>query len=821
VKEKLVVIGNGMSGLRTIEDLLEINKDKYEITIYGEEPHVNYNRIMLSYILSCEKTFEDTIINHQSWYEQNNITLNKGDKVISIDKNSKTIKSQSGKIESYDKLLIATGSKAFIPKTKGSQLENVIAFRTKADVDAIISTIRKDKTAVVVGGGLLGLEAAYGIAMHGIKTILVHRSGSILSQQLDSTGGRLLQKNLESYGIEFKLNTTIDEINGDGIVENVSFTDGVSVESNLVVFATGIVPNTQIAKEAELYTNKGIIVDDFLKTNDDSIFAIGECVEHKGNTYGLVAPLYEQAKVLAKVLANKKTDGYDGSTLSTRLKISGVDLFSAGDYLGDVTTEDLILLDEKVGIYKKLVIYDNKIIGIVLYGDTADASWYLKLLKEHTDISDLRTKILFGKSALSGDSGHGGNDINAMSDDEEVCGCNGVCKGDIVKAIKEQDLKSLSDVKSCTKAGASCGSCLGLVEQILVNTLGDEYNACEEGICSCTTLGHKDIKKAVDDGEFETVYDVFKSLEWNTQDGCSKCRPAINYYLLVKYNDDKYKNDKRSALVNDRMYANIQKDGTYSVVPRIWGGLTSPQELKDIANIAVKYDVPTVKFTGGQRLDMLGVKKEQLAPMWKDLNDAGFVSGQAYAKGLRTVKTCVGNTWCRFGTQDSMGMGVIIEKLTWGSWTPHKFKIAVSGCPRNCAEATIKDLGIIGVDSGWEISIAGNGGIKVRVTDFLCKVETDEELLTYVKAFMQFYREDAHYLERTAHWVERTGLQYVKDVMLDKQKVAYYALRFEISQKSAQVDPWAKAIEDGFTKEFNSIVINPEDSHSFEAKEQI
>lgn len=821
MKEKLVVIGNGMSGLRTIEDLLEINKDKYDITVYGEEPHVNYNRIMLSYILSTEKTFEDTIINHQSWYEQNNITLNKGDKVISIDKINKTIKSQSGKIESYDKLLIATGSTAFIPKTAGCQLENVIAFRTKADVDAIISTIRKDNTAVVVGGGLLGLEAAYGIAKHGIKTILVHRSGSILSQQLDSTGGRLLQKNLESYGIEFKLNTTIEEISGDGIVEKVNFTDGICVKSNLVVFATGIVPNTAIAKEAELSTNKGIIVDDFLKTSDDSIFAIGECVEHNGNTYGLVAPLYEQAKVLAKVLANKKTDGYEGSTLSTRLKISGVDLFSAGDYLGDVTTEDLILLDEKAGIYKKLVIYEDKIIGIVLYGDTSDASWYLKLLKENTDISDLRTKILFGKSALTGDSGHGGNDINSMSDDEEVCGCNGVCKGDIVKAIKEKDLKSLSDVKSCTKAGASCGSCLGLVEQILINTLGDEYKQSEEGICSCTTLGHKEIKKAINEGEFETVYDVFSKLEWKTQDGCSKCRPAINYYLLVKYNDDKYKNDKRSSLVNDRMYANIQKDGTYSVVPRIWGGVTSPQELKDIAEIAVKYNVPTVKFTGGQRLDMLGVKKEQLAPMWQDLNDCGFVSGQAYAKGLRTVKTCVGNVWCRFGTQDAMNMGVIIEKLTWGSWTPHKFKIAVSGCPRNCAEATIKDLGIIGVDSGWEIHIAGNGGIKVRVTDLLCKVETDEELLEYVKAFMQFHREDSYYLERTAHWVERTGLQYIKDVMLDKSQVKSYAKRFEISQESAQVDPWAKAIKDGFTKEFDSIVINPEDSHSFEAKEQI
>ena len=818
MKEKLVVIGNGMSGLRTIEDLLELEKNKYDITIYGEEPYVNYNRIMLSYLLSGEKSFEDTIINHETWYEQNNIILNKGDKVISIDKNSKTITSQNGKIESYDKLLIATGSKPFIPNTFGSNLKNVIAFRTKEDSDTILRLIDKEKTAVVVGGGLLGLEAAYGIAMHGIKTILVHRNASILSQQLDSTGGKLLQQNLEKYGIEFKLNTTVSEIYGDEVVEKVNFSDGTLVDSNIVVFATGIIPNTSLAKEAELECNKGIVVNDYLKTSDDSIYAIGECVEHSGNTYGLVAPLYEQAKVLAKVLATKQTVGYSGSTLSTRLKISGVDLFSAGDYLGDETTENLILLDEKVGIYKKLVIYNNKIIGMVLYGETADASWYLKLLKEETDISDLRTKILFGKSAL-GDSGHGGNDINSISDDEEICGCNGVCKGDIVSAIKEKDLKSLSDVKSCTKAGASCGSCLGLVEQILVNTLGDEYKNIEEGICACTTLGHKEIKSTIDNGEFTTVYDVFKALDWKTQDGCVKCRPAINYYLLVKYNDDKYKNDKRSALVNDRVLANIQKDGTYSVVPRIWGGLTSPQELKDIADIAVKYDVPTVKFTGGQRLDMLGVKKEQLEPMWKDLNDCGFVSGQAYAKGLRTVKTCVGNTWCRFGTQDSMGMGVIIEKLTWGSWTPHKFKIAVSGCPRNCAEATIKDLGVIGVDSGWEIHIAGNGGIKVRVTDLLCKVETDEELLEYVKAFMQFYREDAYYLERTAHWVERVGLQYVKDVMLDKQKVNFYAKRFEESQKHAQIDPWAKAIEEGFTKEFSPIVLNPEESHSFEAKE--
>ena len=821
MKEKLVVIGNGMSGLRTIEDLFDITKDKYDITIFGDEPHYNYNRIMLSYLLSGEKSFEDTIINHKTWYDENNVTLHKGDEAIFIDKENKTVTSKSGKVLAYDKLLIATGSNSFIPKTKGSELKNVIGFRNKLDSDTILELISKNKTAVVVGGGLLGLEAAYGIAMHGIKTILVHRSASIMSQQLDSTGGRLLQKNLEAYGIEFKLNTTIEEISGKESVENVSFTDGTSVESNIVVFATGIIPNTKLAHEANLDIKKGILVNDHLQTSDESIFAIGECAEHKGNTYGLVAPLYEQAKYCAKKLADVSSDGYSGSTLSTRLKISGVDLFSAGDYLGDETTEELILLDEKYGIYKKLVIYQDRIIGIVLYGETSDASWYLKLLKEETNISDLRHKILFGKSAL-GDSGHGGDDIAAMSDDEEICGCNGITKGTVVCAIKEQDLKPQNDVKTCTKAGASCGSCLGLVEQVLVHTLGDEYQSdVQEGICPCCDVGHKEIKACIDSNEYKTVYEVFENLAWKNEDGCIKCRPAINYYLLVKYNDDKYKNDKRSLLVNDRVFANIQKDGTYSVVPRIWGGVTSAQQLKDMADIAVKYDVPTVKFTGGQRLDMLGIRKEQLEPMWKDLNDAGFVSGQAYAKGLRTVKTCVGNVWCRFGTQDAMQTGIDIEKFTWGSWTPHKFKVGVSGCPRNCAEATIKDIGVIAVDSGWEIHIAGNGGIKVRVTDFLCKVKNNEELYVYIKAIMQFYREDAYYLERTAHWIERVGLEYIKEVLLNtKGNIEFYEKRFIESQKHAQIDPWEESRKDGFTKEFQPIILDIKDSPSYEAHEK-
>ncbi|MDD2639443.1 MAG: nitrite reductase large subunit NirB [Arcobacteraceae bacterium] len=811
MKEKLIVIGNGMSALRTVEEILSHNKNKYQITIFGEEPHVNYNRIMLSYLLSGEKTFEDTIINHEHWYDENSVMLYRNNKILYIDKEKKKVVCSLNQSYDYDKLIIATGSKPFIPQTKGTQLQNVIGFRTKADVDTILQTISKEKTAVVVGGGLLGLEAAYGIAQHGVKTILVHRSSNLMSQQLDATAGKLLQKNLEQYGIEFRLNQTIEEIKGDDEVQAVKFSNGEEVESNLVVFATGITPNIEIAKNSDIPTNKGILVDDFLQTHAENIYAIGECCEHDGNTYGLVAPLFEQAKELAKKIANVHTEGYKGSITSMRLKVSGVDLFSAGDYLGDMTTEELILLDAKAGVYKKLVLFEDRIIGVVLYGDTADASWYLKLLKEETNIADLRAKLLYGKAGL-GDAGHGGNDVNAMSDDEEVCGCNGVCKGDIVTAIKTNDLKTLGEVKACTKAGASCGSCLGLVEQILVNTLGDEYQAKEEGICSCCEVGHKEIKACIDNNEFDNVYEVFKKLNWKTKEGCSKCRPAVNYYLLVKYNDNKYKNDRRSALVNDRVFANIQKDGTYSVVPRIWGGLTSPKELKDIAEIAVKYDVPTVKFTGGQRLDMLGVKKEQLEPMWKDLNECGFVSGQAYAKGLRTVKTCVGNQWCRFGTQDSMQMGIDIEKLTWGSWTPHKFKIAVSGCPRNCAEATIKDIGVIGVDSGWEIHIAGNGGIKVRVTDFFCKVATDEELFFYIKAIMQFYREDAYYLERTAHWVERVGLEYVKEALLkDKSKAQYYVQRFEESQKYAQVDPWQESINSGFTKEFEPIVLAPKE----------
>jgi len=378
----------------------------------------------------------------------------------------------------------------------------------------------------------------------------------------------------------------------------------------------------------------------------------------------------------------------------------------------------------------------------------------------------------------------------------EVCGCNGVTKGEIVAAIKEQGLFTLEDVRAVTKASASCGSCTGLVEQILASVLGGDYSAApsEKPMCGCTDYTHDQVRNAIRENGLKSVADVMRFLEWRTPDGCASCRPALNYYLLCQWPGE-YEDERASRFVNERLHGNIQKDGTYSVVPRMWGGLTSPRELRAIADVAERYGIPEVKVTGGQRIDLFGVKKEDLPAVWRDLNAAGMVSGHAYGKALRTVKTCAGSRWCRFGTQDSTGLGVKLERMTWGSWMPHKFKLGVSGCPRNCAEATIKDFGVVCVDSGYELHVGGNGGIKVRVTDLIAKVETEEEVLEWAGAFIQLYREEARYLERTAPWIERVGLTHVKERLEDeKERRALYD-RFLFSQQFAQKDPWAELAE--------------------------
>ena len=791
-REHLVVIGNGMAGCRAVEELIARDPTRYRVTIFGAEPHVNYNRIMLSPVLAGEKTFEQIVINDHAWYATNTIELVTSDPVQAIDRAAKTVTARSGLSVSYDRLLIATGSDPFIIPVPGKDLPGVISFRDMADVDHMLEAAGKGGAAVVIGGGLLGLEAAHGLTLRGMKVTVIHLMPTLMERQLDEAAGWLLKSALEARGQVILTEANTAEIVGETHVEGVLLKDGTLIPASLVVMAVGIRPSVALARDAGLEIGRGIKVDDHMVTSDPSILAVGECVEHDGNVYGLVAPLWDMCRALADGLVGQHS-GYRGSVTSTKLKVAGLDVFSAGDFSGGAGAEDIVLRDASRGIYKRVVVKDDRIVGAVLYGDTTDGGWYFDLLKRAEDIAPIRDMLIFGQSFASG----GGTAdpkaaVAALSDDAEICGCNGVSKGKVVACIGAGNT-TLDAVRATCKASASCGSCTGLVETLLAVTLGDEYSGERDvkTVCKCTSFGHDDVRREIVAQGMRSIPEVMQKMSWSTPDGCSSCRPALNYYLLCALPGD-YKDDQQSRFVNERLHANIQKDGTYSVVPRMWGGLTNPRELRAIADVVEKYDAPMVKVTGGQRLDIFGIKKEDLPAVWADLNAAGMVSGHAYGKSLRTVKTCVGSDWCRFGTQDSTGLGVKVERMTWGSWMPHKFKIAVSGCPRNCAEATIKDFGVVCVDSGYELSVGGNGGMKVRATDFLCKVATEDEAMHYCAAFIQLYREEARYLERTAPWIERIGVAYIRErIAEDAEGRDALAARFLFSQQFTQDDPWA------------------------------
>jgi nitrite reductase (NADH) large subunit len=790
-REHLVVIGNGMAGCRAVEELLARDAGRYRVTILGAEPHVNYNRIMLSPVLAGEKTFDDIIINGHDWYQDNGIELIAGDPVTAIDRAAKTVTSRAGRTIGYDKLLIATGSDPFIIPVPGHDLSGVISFRDMADIDAMLAAAANGGEAVVIGGGLLGLEAAHGLSLRGMTVTVLHLMPTLMERQLDEAAGWLLKSALEGRGQTILTGADTAEIYGAGKVEGVRLKDGRDIPASLVVMAVGIRPSVALARAAGLAVGRGIQVDDHMVTSDPDVLAVGECVEHEGQVYGLVAPLWEMCRALADGLVEKPT-GYRGSVTSTKLKVAGLDVFSAGDFSGREDCEDIVLRDGARGIYKRVVLRENRIIGAVLYGDTGDGGWYFDLLKKGEDVADIRDVLIYGQAFASG----GGRAdpkaaVAALSADAEICGCNGVSKGKVVASI-EGGATSLDAVRATCKASASCGSCTGLVETLLALTLGDGVESGPKTLCPCTSFGHDDVRREIVAQELKSIPEVMQKLHWSTPDGCSSCRPALNYYLLCAWPGD-YEDDQQSRFVNERLHANIQKDGTYSVVPRMWGGITSPRELRAIADVVERYDAPMVKVTGGQRLDIFGIKKEDLPAVWADLGAAGMVSGHAYGKALRTVKTCVGSEWCRFGTQDSTGLGVKLEKMSWGSWMPHKFKIAVSGCPRNCAEATIKDFGVVCVDSGYELHIGGNGGIKVRATDLLRKVTTEREAMEYCAAFIQLYREEARYLERTAPWIERVGLDYLKTrIVEDGEGRQALAERFLFSQRFSQDDPWAE-----------------------------
>jgi nitrite reductase (NADH) large subunit len=807
--EKLVVIGNGMAAGRTLEELFARAPGRYVVTVFGAEPRVNYNRIMLSPVLSGEKAYEDIIIHDDAWYVANGVNLVRGDAIVAIDRVGRTVTAASGKVTPYDKLIVATGSDPFVIPVPGKDLPGVVTFRDLDDVEKMQAAASRGGHAVVIGGGLLGLEAAAGLQMKGMGVTVIHLMPTLMERQLDPSAGYLLQKAIETRGIEVVTQANTKAILGESHVTGVELADGRVITADLVVMAVGIRPATGLAKAAGLSVERGVVVDDTMQTSDPSVYAVGECVQHRGACYGLVAPLYEMGKVLAANLAGEGGD-YAGSVTSTKLKVTGIDLFSAGDFSEGDDRDEIVLRDPARGIYKRLVLKDDRIVGAVLYGETGDGAWFFDLLKKETDVAEMRDTLIFGQAYQGGSPLDPTAAVAALPDDAEICGCNGVCKGTIVNAITANGLTSLEEVRAVTKASASCGQCTSKVEQVLAATLGDAFaGPARKTMCKCTDLTHGEVRDFIRAKSLKSIPAVMQELGWKTSCGCASCRPALNYYLVCDWPGD-YQDDSQSRFINERVHANIQKDGTFSVVPRMWGGLTTPAELMAIARIAEKWAIPTVKMTGGQRVDLLGVKKEDLPGVWKDLNDAGMVSGAAYAKGLRTVKTCVGKEWCRFGTQDSMGLGIKLEKLMWGSWTPAKVKLGVSGCPRNCSESTIKDIGIICVDSGYDLHIAGAAGLHVRATDLLGHVETEAEVLEYGAAILQMYREGGHYLERIYKWSERVGLEVVRRTIMEDAdaRAALYG-RFLASQKISQVDPWAERVAGHEAHEFSPLTIVP------------
>ncbi|AWC27209.1 nitrite reductase large subunit NirB [Bacillus cytotoxicus] len=787
MKKRLILIGNGMAGIRCIEEILKQQPDLYDITIFGDEPHPNYNRIMLSHVLQGKTTTKDIIINEYSWYKENNITLYPNEKVITINREKQMVVTEKQRIVTYDKLIIATGSSAFILPIEGSNLPGVTGFRTIEDTQFMINAAKQYKKAVVIGGGLLGLEAARGLIDLGMDVHVVHLMPHLMEQQLDAKAASLLREDLEAQGMKFLMQKKTVKILGTDHVEGIQFEDGDVVPCDLVVMAVGIRPNTQLAKDAGLLVNRGIVVNDYMQTEDSAIYAVGECAEHNGIAYGLVAPLYEQGVVLARHITNTQTDKYKGSIVGTQLKVAGCDLFSAGQIYEDDQTRAISIFNECTRSYKKVFLRDNKVVGIVLYGDTADGTRLFRMLQKEEDIQEYTAVSLLHKAGEES-----GLDVASMSADDTVCGCNGVTKGTIVQAILEQGLTTFEEVKGCTKAAGSCGKCRPIVEQILSHTLGDHFDPSAQsiGMCGCTSLSRDEVVAAIHEKALKSPKEVRNVLGFVQEDGCSKCRPALNYYLRMT-NPEEYADDKASRFVNERMNGNIQHDGTFSVIPRMYGGVTNADDLMRIAEVAKKYDVPLIKITGASRIGLYGVKKEDLPNVWADLD---MTSGYAYAKSLRNVKSCVGSRFCRFGTKDSLGLGMLLEQSLEMVDTPHKMKMGVTGCPRNCAEALTKDFGVVCVENGFQLYIGGNGGTEVREADFIMTVPTEEDVLRIATAYVQYYRETGIYGERTAPWVERMGLEHVKEILQKEDMVTVLNERFQTA-RSTYEEAWGQALK--------------------------
>ena len=807
-KQRLVVIGNGMAGARLVEDVLARGGgDQYEIVMFGDEPYGNYNRILLSGVLAGSHDPQDIFINPLAWYEENNITLHAGVRAGWIDRLSKRVYAPGGVSEPYDKLVLATGSAPFIPPMEGLAGENggfkdgVFVFRTLDDCEGITGYAAGVQRAAVIGGGLLGLEAARGLLNMGVEVHVVHLMPHLMEVQLDAPAGGVLRQTLEKLGVHIHLEKATTAVLGDGKVTGLAFKDGTMRDCEMVVISAGIRPNVDLARNAGLIIQRGIVVQDDLSCrNDNSIYAIGECAQHRGQTYGLVAPLWEQARVLADRLTGRNPQAvYRGSKISTKLKVMGVELAVMGERDASQEGDEVVTYTEPArGVYKKLIVRDNKLAGAMLLGDASAAATLVQAFDRGTPLPEDRSGLLFpaavGAPALS---------VTDLPDDAQICNCNGVSKGAILAAVAGGQ-RSFKAVCDATRAGTGCGSCKPQVLQLFESAAGGL--AVEDPAAHYYVPGvpfsKPDLIVAIKRQELRSVSAVFAALAGGREDAGSKAGLAS---LLKTIWGKDYEDERDARFINDRVHANIQKDGTFSVVPRIYGGVTSAAELRRIADVADKYAVPMVKITGGQRIDLLGIAKEQLPAVWRDL---GIPSGHAYTKSFRTCKTCVGSEFCRYGVGDSTALGIAIEQRFQGIESPHKLKLATAGCPRNCSEATTKDLGAVAIEGGrWEVLVGGAAGSRVRKGDLLITVDSHDDVLTYMGRFMQYYREQAKYLERTYDFVERVGIERLRQVLVEDSEGISARLDADIQAAvDAYVDPWQEAALPVHPEQFSRLV---------------
>ncbi|MCI0700307.1 MAG: nitrite reductase large subunit NirB [Planctomycetia bacterium] len=800
-KPKLVVIGNGMAGARLVEDVLACDPDLFDITVFGDESYGNYNRILLSNVLNGTQDAKEIFLNPLAWYEENGITLHAGKRVTGIDREAKRVFAGELSVD-YDYLVFATGSKPFIPPIPGTSLRGVFVFRTLDDCRNIAEHARDCKTAVVIGGGLLGLEAAKGLMTHNVEVTVVEMAPWLMSVQLDEAGGAVLGQTIEKLGIKALTGTSTKELVGHIHVSGVKFADGSEIPADMVVISAGIRPNVDLAKECGIACERAIVVDDQLRTNDPAVFGVGECVQHNGITYGLVAPLWEQTKVLAKVLTGADaTATYTGSKIATKLKVMGVELASMGRIADLRPTDEVVQFSEPARqVYWKAIIRDGRVNAACLLGDLGPADDLMRMFQAGSQVPERRLELFFTVGANGRCEPAGPATLADLPDSHQICDCNGVSKGTIVAAIKAGKC-TVPAVGKSTRAGTGCGSCKKLVKGMIEAIAGGvKSDPSESWFVAAVPMDKPTLVAEVKRRGLKSVSAVLREL--GTADD-EKSRNGLASMLKSIWGTE-YIDERDSRFINDRVHANIQKDGTFSVIPRIYGGVTSADELIKIGEVAKKHNVPMVKITGGQRIDLLGIKKDDLPKVWADL---GMPSGHAYTKALRTVKTCVGSEFCRYGTNDSTGLGIAMEKRFQGFEFPAKVKLAVSGCPRNCAESTVKDVGVIATEGGeWEVSAGGAAGAHVRKSDVLCRVKTKEEALRVIGRFLIYYRDNAKWLERTYDFVPRIGVENLREIIVNDSLGICAQLDEEVEKAiAAYVDPWLERDNPAFAGQFEDV----------------